>query len=115
MSQNYRKDRSYKLDENYSDYKKIGAHIISNSGSNWFSDFTIDKGSKDGIKKNCNVLAGSGLVGIVTEVGPHYARVRSIIDDESNISAMPDLIRSHKLYKFTCTPLLFCFQFLVNV
>ena len=68
--------------------KKIGAHVISNSGSNWFSDFTIDKGSKDGIKKNCNVLAGSGLVGIVTEVGPHYARVRSIIDDESNISAM---------------------------
>ena len=27
-------------------------------------------------------------MGIVTEVGPHYARVRSIIDDESNISAM---------------------------
>ena len=78
----------YKLDENYSDYKKIGAHVISNSGSNWFSDFTIDKGSKDGIKKNCNVLAGSGLVGIVIEVGPHYARVRYIIDDESNISAM---------------------------
>ena len=22
--------------ENYSDYKKIGAHVISNSGSNWF-------------------------------------------------------------------------------
>ena len=78
----------YKLDENYSDYKKVGAHVISNNGTNWFSDFTIDKGSKDGIKKNCNVLAGSGLVGIVTEVGPHYARVRSIIDDESNISAM---------------------------
>ena len=78
----------YKLDENYSDYKKVGAHVISNNGSNWFSDFTIDKGKKDGIKKNCNVLAGSGLVGIVTEVGPHYARVRSIIDDESNISAM---------------------------
>lgn len=60
----------YKLDENYSDYKKVGAHVISNNGSNWFSDFTIDKGKKDGIKKNCNVLAGSGLVGIVTEVGP---------------------------------------------
>ena len=78
----------YKLDENYSDYKKVGARVISNNGTNWFSDFTIDKGKKDGIKKNCNVLAGSGLVGIVTEVGPHYARVRSIIDDESNISAM---------------------------
>lgn len=78
----------YKLDENYSDYEKIGAHVIANNGSNWFSDFTIDKGSNDGIKENCNVLAGSGLVGIVTEVGPDYARVRSIIDDASNVSAM---------------------------
>lgn len=78
----------YQLDENYSDYQKIGAHVIANNGSNWFNDFTIDKGSNDGIQVDCNVLAGSGLVGIVTEVGPDYARVRSIIDDSSNISAM---------------------------
>ena len=78
----------YKLDENYSDYKKVGAHVIANNGSNWFSDFTIDKGSNDGIKVNCNVMAGSGLVGVVTEVGPDYAKVRSIIDDASNVSAM---------------------------
>lgn len=78
----------YKLDENYSDYDKIGAHVIANNGSNWFSDFTIDKGSNDGVKVGSNVLAGSGLVGIVTEVGPDYARVRSIIDDSSNVSGM---------------------------
>ena len=78
----------YKLDENYSDYDKVGAHVIANNGSNWFSDFTIDKGTNDGIKVNCNVMAGSGLVGIVTEAGPDYARVRSIIDDASNVSAM---------------------------
>ena len=78
----------FKLDENYSDYEKIGAHVIANNGTNWFSDFTIDKGSRDGVKVNSNVLAGSGLAGIVTEVGPDYARVRSIIDDASNVSAM---------------------------
>lgn len=78
----------YKLDQNYADYEKTGAHIIANNGTNWFSSFTIDKGSSDGIKADMNVLAGSGLVGIVTEVGPDYAQVRSIIDDESNISAM---------------------------
>ncbi len=78
----------YKLDQNYSDYEKIGAHVISNNGSNWFDDFTIDKGSQDGVQVNSNVLAGSGLAGIVTEVGPNYARVRSVIDDSSNISAM---------------------------
>ena len=78
----------YKLDENYSDYEKVGAHVIANNGSNWFSDFTIDKGTSDGSKVNCNVMAGSGLVGIVTETGPNYARVRSIIDDASNVSGM---------------------------
>ena len=35
-----------------------------------------------------NVLAGSGLVGIVTEVAPNYAKVRSIIDDTSSVSGM---------------------------
>lgn len=78
----------YKLDQNYSDYEKIGARVIANNGSNWFNSFTIDKGSNDGIKTDMNVIAGSGLVGIVTEVGPNWAEVRSIIDDESKISAM---------------------------
>ena len=78
----------YKLDQNYADYEKVGAHVIASSGSNWFSTFTIDKGSKDGIATDMNVMAGSGLVGIVTEVGPTWAKVRSIIDDSSNVSAM---------------------------
>lgn len=78
----------YKLDQNYSDYEKIGARVIANNGSNWFNSFTIDKGSNDGIKTDMNVIAGSGLVGIVTEVGPNWAEVRSIIDDESKVSAM---------------------------
>ncbi len=78
----------YKLDQNYADYEKVGAHVIANNGTNWFNSFTIDKGSNDGIREDMNVLAGSGLVGIVTEVGPAYAQVRAVIDDESNISAM---------------------------
>ncbi len=78
----------YKLDRNYGDYEKVGAHVIANNGTNWFSSFTIDKGSNEGIRENMNVLAGSGLAGIVTEVGPDYAQVRSIIADESNVSGM---------------------------
>ena len=35
-----------------------------------------------------NVIAGNGLVGIVSEVGESYAKVRAIIDDKSNVSAM---------------------------
>ena len=78
----------YKLDQNYAEYEKTAAHVIGKAAGNWFGTFTIDKGSKDGIEVNMNVLAGSGLVGIVTDVGPTWAKVRSIIDDSSNISAM---------------------------
>ena len=78
----------YQLDKNYADYKKTAAHVIGKDSGNWFSTFTIDKGSKDGIAADMNVMAGSGLVGIVTEVGPTWAKVRSIIDDSSNVSAM---------------------------
>lgn len=78
----------YKLDQNYAEYEKTVAHVIGKDAGNWFGTFTIDKGSKDGIEVNMNVLAGSGLVGIVTDVGPTWAKVRSIIDDSSNISAM---------------------------
>ena len=78
----------YELDMHYGDYKKIGAHVTANESGNWFSSFLIDKGSKDGIKKDMNVIAGTGLVGIVTDVGPNWARVRAIIDDASNVSGI---------------------------
>ena len=78
----------YQLDQNYSDYEKIAAHVIGKDSGNWFSTFTIDKGSDDGIAVDMNVMAGSGLVGIVVDVGPSWAKVRSIIDDSSNVSGM---------------------------
>lgn len=77
----------YKLDEQYAQYDKIGARIISWDGVNWFNTFTIDKGSNDGIQVDMNVMAGSGLVGRIIEVGPNWAKVISIIDDKSNVIA----------------------------
>lgn len=78
----------YDLDEKYAGYEKIGARVIGSDPGNWFSVFLIDKGSNDGIQVDMNVMAGSGLVGRVVEVGPNWATVRSIIDDFSNISGM---------------------------
>jgi rod shape-determining protein MreC len=77
-----------KLDQKYPSYEKVAARVIGNDGGNWFSTFLIDKGEKDGIEKDMNVIAGSGLVGIVIDTGPNYAKVRSIIDDASNVSGM---------------------------
>lgn len=76
------------LDEKYPSYEKIAANIIAKDSGNWFSTFTINRGTNHGVKVGMNVISGSGLVGIVTDVGPNYAKVRSIIDDSNNVSVM---------------------------
>ena len=78
----------YNLDEEYSSYPKVAARIISKDPGNWYDTFMINRGSNDGIRVDNNVIAGKGLVGIVTEVGPNWATVRAIIDDSRNVSAM---------------------------
>lgn len=78
----------YELDQKYPGYPKVGARIIGTTTDNWYSTFTIDKGSNDGIAKNMNVIAGGGLVGIVTDVGPNYSIVKTVIEDGSYVSGM---------------------------
>lgn len=80
--------RLYELDSKYTDYKKVAARIIASDTNNWFYSFIVDKGEEDGILVGMNVLAGNGLVGIVSETGRNYSRIRSIIDDNSNVSGM---------------------------
>ena len=82
--ENFRK--LYDLDQQYAGYPKVAARVISSDPDNWYNTFIIDKGSKNGLKKNMNVMANGGLVGIITEVNKSYSKVRSIIDDNSNIS-----------------------------
>jgi len=78
----------YKLDQEYGKYEKIGARVIAKDSIGWFNEFKINKGSNDGLAVDMNVIADGGLIGIISEVGPNYAKVRSIIDDSSKISAM---------------------------
>ena len=78
----------FALSEKYPTYDKVAASVIAKDSGNWFSSFTINRGEEHGIQIGMNVIAGSGLVGIVTDVGPNYAKVRSIIDDVNNVSAM---------------------------
>ena len=78
----------YDLDAQYDDYEKVGARIIAKDSGNWFHSFVINKGSDDGLEIDMNVIAGSGLVGRITDLGNDWAKVLSIIDDSSNTSGM---------------------------
>lgn len=78
----------YQLNQEYSDYKMIGAKVISKDAGNWYHTFVIDKGSDQGLKVDMNVIAGSGLVGRVISVGKNWAKVTSIINDNTSVSGM---------------------------
>ncbi len=76
-------------------YKLIPGQVIAKEPGNWFDRFTIDKGLKDGVKKGDTVIQAvetdenivqEGIVGRVVEVGDNWAKVVSVIDENSKIS-----------------------------
>ena len=74
------------LKSEYADYDTVGATVIfSDMTGNWFSTFTIDKGTDDGLEVGMNVLSGGGLVGYISDIAKGHAVVTSIINDNVNV------------------------------
>ena len=70
------------------DFNLVDCYIISRSSQEWSSTFTVNRGSSAGIRTGmCVVTANSEVVGLVSEVGPNYAVVRSVMDSSLEISA----------------------------
>ncbi|MBQ1458030.1 MULTISPECIES: rod shape-determining protein MreC [Butyrivibrio] len=78
----------YELDAQYESYEKVGAHVIAKDSGNWFYSFIIDKGLDDGLAIDMNIIAGGGLVGRITSIGPDWAKVTTIIADNFSVSGM---------------------------
>ena len=76
------------LKSSFTDYETVAAQVVSKSSDNYFSTFTINKGSNDGIEVDMNIIADGGLVGIVTDVGLNYSTCRALSYDDNNVSAM---------------------------
>lgn len=83
------KDSSYiKADvtQQLSQFKQIPAKVVSNSLKDVNNLMTIDKGSADGVRKDMGVVSGTGVVGIVYLVSPHYSVVIPLLNTKSNVS-----------------------------
>ena len=63
---------------------KIKAH----NSNDVYGGFTIDRGSDDGISLYDPVMTADGLVGMVSEIGPNFAKVTTVISNEINIGIM---------------------------
>lgn len=50
--------------------------------------FLINIGEEDGLFLNAPVICSEGLVGVITEVSPHYATVTTILSEEISVGAL---------------------------
>ena len=70
------------------DFVLLDAYIIGWDSGDWSEECTINKGSVAGVQLNqCVVTANGEVVGLVTEVGPNYAVVKTVLDSSLEISA----------------------------
>ncbi len=76
------------LTEAREDFKLVDSYIISRSSQQWSSTFTINKGQNADITPGmCAITANGEVVGLVSEVGPNYAVVKSLLDSSLEVSA----------------------------
>ena len=76
------------MKEVHEDYKLADGYIISWSTTEWSSTFTINRGANVGIEEGmCAITSRGELVGLVSEVGPNYAVIKSVLDSSLEISA----------------------------
>ena len=70
------------------DFVLVDAYIISWSSNDWTNTFTINRGADSGIEAGmCAITANGEVVGLVTEAGPNYATVKTVLDSSLEISA----------------------------
>ena len=76
------------LSKEHEDYKFCAAYVVSWDSSNWKSTFTIGKGTRSGLETGMVVVTEYGqVVGLITDIGPNWATVTTVLDTSLEISA----------------------------
>ena len=73
---------------NNENLRPITCQVIGRDDGNYFSTFTINRGSRDDIEPFMAVTISGALVGYTETVNENSASVRTIIDSEASIAAL---------------------------
>ena len=78
-----------KLRTAHEDYELVDAYIIGWSSTDWTNTMTINRGTDAGINMGmCAITENGEVVGLVTEAGPNYAVVKTVLDSTLEISCI---------------------------
>ena len=72
------------LNKTLTEYTPVNATILSRNKSYWFNTLSIDKGSKNGIKKDMAVITKNGLIGKINKVYTNSSEIKLITADDVN-------------------------------
>lgn len=69
-------------------YQTTTARVITRDPTSWFNTLVVDRGTRDGIRRNAPVATAEGLVGRVIEVNATTSRVLLIGDSRSAVGVL---------------------------
>lgn len=75
--------KDLELNNLLSDYDFINATVINRNLGYWYNQVIIDKGIKDGIKKNMAVTTYGGLIGKVVKVSNNNSTIKLLTNDDN--------------------------------
>ena len=83
----------------YESLDPIYAKVIARDAGQWFTTFSINRGTSSGVSTGMAVVNGDGLIGRVYEVGLNYAKVLTIIDPRSSLGCLVQRTRDNGILR----------------
>ncbi len=74
--------------QSHTDVPMVAARVIGGSAGTASQTIELDRGERDGIRRNMGVITPDGVVGKVVEAYPNTAQVLLLTDKDSGVGAM---------------------------
>ena len=88
LAENERLQSLLNAQETYDSLDPVYAKVIARDAGQWFSTFSINKGTSQGLTTGMAVVNQDGLIGYIYEIGSSYAKVITIIDSRSGLACL---------------------------
>ncbi len=77
----------------------LAAQVVGKDPSPWSKTVIVDKGGNNNVRLGAPVVAPEGVVGVIVEVSPQYAKVLLLIDPNSAVDALVQRTRARGIVK----------------
>jgi rod shape-determining protein MreC len=77
----------------------IEAQVVGKDPSPWSKTVIVDKGSRNNVRLGAPVVVPEGIVGVIVEASPQYAKVLLLIDPNSAVDALVQRTRARGIVK----------------